>query len=72
MHLTRSRGIARTLFDIQTLTQVTNINNWRRTHDTSERGEETKVPRFRAILEKKGKHHGGDDLQHRHGRFVGT
>src|SRR2546422_5905184 len=43
-----------TLFDIQTLTQVTNINNWRRTHDTSERGEETKVPRFRAILDKKG------------------
>ena len=35
--------------------QITNINNSRRTHDTSERGEETRVPQFRAIPDKRGR-----------------
>jgi hypothetical protein len=35
--------------------QVTNINNWRRTHNTSERGAESPHASFRAILDKKGR-----------------
>jgi hypothetical protein len=35
--------------------QVTNINNWRRTGDTSERGAESDHASFRAILDKQGR-----------------
>lgn len=35
--------------------QITNINNWRRTHNTSERGSESPHASFRAILDKRGR-----------------
>jgi len=35
--------------------QVTNINNWRRTGDTSERGEDSPHASFRAILDQHGR-----------------
>ena len=44
-----------TVYELTKFPQVTNINNWRRTGDTSERGEETRAPHFRAILDKKGR-----------------
>jgi Domain of unknown function (DUF4159) len=43
-----------TMFQVSQFPQVTNINNWRRTHNTSERGAETRVPHFRAIFDKQG------------------
>ena len=34
---------------------MTNINNWRRTGDTIEQGEQTRVPHLRAILDRHGR-----------------
>ena len=44
-----------TLFNLKALPQVTNINNWRRTGDTIEQGEQTRVPHLRAILDRGGR-----------------
>ena len=42
-----------TLFNVKAMPQITNINNWRRTGDTSEQGEHT--PHLRAILDAHGR-----------------
>ena len=44
-----------TLFNLKAMPQVTNINNWRRTGDTIEQGEQTRVPHLRAILDRSGR-----------------
>lgn len=42
-----------TLFNVKAMPQITNINNWRRTGDTSEQGEH--IPHLRAILDEHGR-----------------
>src|SRR5262245_21805005 len=43
------------LFSVDTIEQVTNINNWLRTHNTSERGDDSPHPDFRGIADAKGR-----------------
>lgn len=43
------------LFPIDEVEQVTNINNWLRTHDTSERGDDSPHADFRGIADDKGR-----------------
>ncbi len=44
-----------TMYQLKKFPQVTNINNWRRTGDTIEQGEQTRTPHFRAILDARGR-----------------
>jgi uncharacterized protein DUF4159 len=43
------------LFPVEEIEQVTNINNWLRTHDTSERGEDSPHADFRGIADHRGR-----------------
>jgi hypothetical protein len=43
------------LFPVDEIEQVTNINNWLRTHDTSERGDDSPHADFRGIADDKGR-----------------
>jgi hypothetical protein len=43
------------LFSVDTIEQVTNINNWLRTHNTSERGDDSPHADFRGIADGKGR-----------------
>ncbi len=49
--------IFRSLFDIKEVPQVSNIRFWRasRGENTSERGEESEVPHFRAVRDSHGR-----------------
>ena len=47
--------ILHTLFQIGQVPQVTNIQNWRRTHNTSERGEDSPHANFRMIADDHGR-----------------
>jgi len=51
----RDHPIRHTLFSIDEIEQVTNINNWLRTHDTSERGDDSPHADFRGIADAKGR-----------------
>ena len=43
------------LFAVDEVEQVTNINNWFRTHNTSERGDDSPHADFRGIADDKGR-----------------
>jgi hypothetical protein len=43
------------LFQIDDIEQVTNINNWQRTHNTSERGDDSPHADFRGIADDQGR-----------------
>jgi hypothetical protein len=43
------------LFPVGEIEQVTNINNWLRTHNTSERGADSPHADFRGIADAKGR-----------------
>jgi hypothetical protein len=47
--------IRRMLFAVNEVEQVTNINNWLRTHNTSERGDDSPHADFRGIADDKGR-----------------
>ena len=47
--------IRHTLYDLQTIPQVTAIQNWRRTHDTRERGDDSPHANFRGMVDDKGR-----------------
>jgi hypothetical protein len=50
-----SHPIRHIMFPINEVEQVTNINNWLRTHNTSERGDDSPHADFRAIADDKGR-----------------
>jgi hypothetical protein len=51
----REHPIRHMLFPVDEIEQVTNINNWLRTHDTSERGDDSPHADFRGIADDKGR-----------------
>jgi hypothetical protein len=51
----REHPIRHMLFPVDEVEQVTNINNWLRTHDTSERGDDSPHADFRGIADDKGR-----------------
>jgi hypothetical protein len=51
----REHPIRHMLFPVDEVEQVTNINNWLRTHDTSERGDDSPQADFRGIADDKGR-----------------
>ena len=60
-------------FQLKELPQIPAIQSWRRiSHDTSERGEESRVPHFRGIADSQRPRLRGDDAQHRHLRRLGA
>ena len=51
----REHPIRHMLFPVDEVEQTTNINNWLRTHDTSERGDDSPHADFRGIANEKGR-----------------
>jgi hypothetical protein len=51
----REHPIRHMLFPVDEVEQVTNINNWLRTHNTSERGDDSPHADFRGIANHKGR-----------------
>jgi len=51
----REHPIRHMLFPVDEIEQTTNINNWLRTHDTSERGDDSPHADFRGIANEKGR-----------------
>jgi Domain of unknown function (DUF4159) len=53
--IAREHPIRHMLFPVDEVEQTTNINNWLRTHDTSERGDDSPHANFRGIANEKGR-----------------
>ena len=66
--------IFKSQFTVTKIPQITNIAFWRSTRgsDTSERGSDSVDPHFLLVIRDVTDDHGGDDAQHRRGRFLGT